>query len=223
MDAFLHQLLDQPPWLIYLATGLIVFLEDALFFGFVIPGETVAILGGVSASLGHTDLAAMIVLVVLAAIVGDSVGYEVGKILGPRLLDNRLLRSRRHQIDKAQDFLKRRGAPAVFLGRWTAFFRAMMPALAGASHMPYRIFLPWNAIGGIAWGVTCVVAGHIAGQSYQRVATWLGAGAAGVIAVIVLVALVVWHVRRRRAERSAEADPLDAAELTEPSGPSPIS
>ena len=78
MDDFLRQILDQPAWLIYLVVGVIVFVEDAIFVGFVVPGETAAVLGGVSAFLGRTDLTAMVLLVVVAAIVGDSVGYEVG-------------------------------------------------------------------------------------------------------------------------------------------------
>ena len=88
----------------------------------------------------------------------------------------------------------------MFLGRWTAFFRAVMPALAGLSGMKYRVFLPWNAAGGIAWGATAVVAGYLAGQSYHRVEKWLGQGAAVVVAVIVLAAIAVWAVRRHRKE-----------------------
>lgn len=204
MDSFLAQVLDQPAWLIYLIVGLVVFAEDALFIGFVIPGETVAILGGVSASLGHTHLAWMAVLVVAAAIIGDSVGYEVGRMWGTRILAHRRLDRYRTRLDRAQDFLRRRGGSAVFLGRWTAFFRAVMPALAGSSRMPYRTFLPWNAIGGLAWGVAAVLAGYFAGMSYQRVATWLGEGAAIVVVAIVLAAITVHHLRKRRTEKSVE-------------------
>jgi len=76
-----------------------------------------------------------------------------------------------------------------------------MPALAGWSGMPYRVFLPWNAVGGIAWGSAVVLGGYFAGLSYERVAAWLGGGAAAVVAVIVVVAVAVWHLRRRRSER----------------------
>jgi membrane protein DedA with SNARE-associated domain len=206
VDDFLRQILDQPAWLIYLVVGVIVFVEDAIFVGFVVPGETVAILGGVSAFLGRTDLTAMVLLVVIAAIVGDSVGYEVGKIWGTRVLAHHLLDKRRHQLDRAQTFLRERGGSAVFLGRWTAFFRAVMPALAGVSRMPYRTFLIWNAAGGIVWGVVVVTAGYLAGLSYERAAKWLGGGATAIVATIVVVALVVWHVRRRRRERALERE-----------------
>jgi membrane protein DedA with SNARE-associated domain len=204
MDALLLQVLDQPAWLIYLVTALIVFAEDAVFVGFVVPGETAAILGGVSASLGHTQVAWMTALVVVSAIVGDSVGYEVGRAFGGRVLEVGFVAKRRRRIDAAQEYLRTRGGMAVFLARWTAFFRAVMPALAGMSRMPYRTFLPWNAVGGLAWGVTVVVAGYLAGMSYQRVATWLGGGAAAVVAVIVVTAIAGWAIRRRRAEAAAD-------------------
>jgi membrane protein DedA with SNARE-associated domain len=200
-----NTVLNAPAWLVYLVVGLVVFAEDALFVGFVLPGETLAIIGGVTASLGHTSLAAVLAIVIVAAIVGDSVGYEIGRLFGPRVVGLRILNNRRHRLEAAQDFLRRRGGAAVFLGRWTAFFRAVMPALAGLSGMRYRVFLPWNAVGGIAWGAAAVLGGYLAGQSYQRVEKWLGQGAAAVVGLVVVTGIVVWAVRRRRAERREEA------------------
>jgi membrane protein DedA with SNARE-associated domain len=211
MSGIIHNLVETvlgaPAWLVYLLVGAVVFAEDALFVGFVLPGETLAIIGGVTASVGHTSLPGVLAVVIGAAVIGDSVGFEIGRVAGPRVLAFPLLDRHRHRLESAQDFLRRRGGSAVFLGRWTAFFRAVMPALAGLSRMKYRVFLPWNAIGGIAWGTTAVTAGYLAGQSYQRVEKWLGQGAAAVVGLIVLAAIVGWVVRRRRAERAAEAEP----------------
>ncbi len=198
IESLVNQVLGAPPWLVYLIVALVVFAEDALFVGFVIPGETLAIIGGVTASLGHTSLAWVLVVVILAAVIGDSVGYEIGRLFGPRVMGLKILERRRERLDSAQEFLRRRGGSAVFLGRWTAFFRAVMPALAGLSGMRYRVFLPWNAIGGIAWGATAVTAGYLAGESYHRVEKWLGRGAAAIVGLIVVVAIVVWAVRRHR-------------------------
>ena len=203
INSLVNTVLGAPPWLVYVLVGLVVFAEDALFVGFVLPGETLAIIGGVTASLGHTHLSVIILIVVLAAIVGDSVGFEIGRLFGPKIMAHRFFDKRRKRLDSAQDFLRRRGGAAVFLGRWTAFFRAVMPALAGLSRMKYRVFLPWNAAGGIAWGTTMVVAGYLAGESYHRVEKWLGRGAAIIVAVIVLVAIAVWAVRRHRKEARA--------------------
>src|SRR5262249_7173207 len=139
--------------LVYVLVGLIVFAEDALFVGFVIPGETAAVLGGVIASRGHVSYPLIALTVVVAAIVGDSVGFEVGRRAGPRILNLRILQRHRARLDAAQDLLRRRGGSAVFVGRFVAFFRAVMPALAGTSHMRYPKFLAFNAAGGIVWGV----------------------------------------------------------------------
>ncbi|HEV7146217.1 MAG TPA: DedA family protein [Pedococcus sp.] len=200
INSLVNTVLGAPPWLVYVIVAAVVFAEDALFVGFVLPGETLAIIGGVTASLGHTSLTVVLMVVILGAIIGDSVGFEIGKKFGPKLLAHHLFDKRRERLESAQDFLRRRGGSAVFLGRWTAFFRAVMPALAGLSGMKYRVFLPWNAAGGIAWGATAVVAGYLAGQSYHRVEKWLGQGAAVVVAVIVLAAIAVWAVRRHRKE-----------------------
>lgn len=100
----------------------------------------------------------------------------------------------------------RRGGPAVFLGRWTAFFLAVMPGIAGLSQMRYRTFLFWNALGGLAWGITYSLVGYFAGASYQKVASYLGEGTAVVIGVLVIVAFVVWRVRRKRREQVEDPD-----------------
>ncbi len=199
MSGALDNLLNlDPVWLLVIA-GLLVFAEDAMFIGFVIPGETAAVLAGVGSGLGHLPLAAAIVVVVVAAIVGDSVGYEVGRVwLGPALDRLRFLDKHRVRIGHAQDFLRRRGGAAVFLGRFTAFFRAMMPAMAGASQMPYPRFLIWNAAGGIVWGAGFVSLGYLAGESYHRIEKIAGRGLAVGLAVIVVVALIVWRVRSEK-------------------------
>lgn len=140
-------------WTVYLVVALPVFAEDALFVGFVIPGETAAVLGGVAASLSHVGLVPIIAMVVAAALVGDSVGFEVGRKFGPRLLHSPRLARHQSRIARAENLLHRHGAIAVFLARFVAFLRAVVPALAGSAQIPYRRFLPWNAIGGLVWGV----------------------------------------------------------------------
>ena len=197
-----HGLLDAirsvPPGLAYALIALLTFGEAAILIGFVLPGETAVLLGGFLADQGQLDIMTLILIVVMSAIVGDTVGYEVGKHLGPRVLQFGIFRKHQDKLDNARETLRRRGGPAVFLGRWTAFFRAVMPGIAGLSRMRYPVFLIWNAIGGISWGVTFSLVGYFAGASYERVASTIGEGAAVVVAIVVLAALVVWRVRRHR-------------------------
>jgi len=201
VTGFLDQILHLSPVWVYVVVGLLVFAEDAIFVGFVIPGETAAVLAGVATALGRADLATAIVVVVAGAIIGDSVGYEVGKRLGPKLLNLKILRKRRAGIDRALGFLRRRGGLAVLLGRFTAFFRAVMPALAGASRMHYPRFLAWNAAGGIVWGTGYVVLGHVAGASYQQLESKVGHGAAIGVGAVVVLLIIAWRVRAHRRER----------------------
>ena len=117
LSGLVHRLLELPGGLVLLIAGLVVFAEDALFIGFVLPGETIALLAGAAAKLGHVSLAGVLIVVIVAAIVGDTVGYEIGRHLGSRVPQVRFLAKRRQRIDDARHFLTRRGGSAVFLGR----------------------------------------------------------------------------------------------------------
>jgi membrane-associated protein len=183
----------------YVVCGLLVFGEAAVLLGFVIPGETAALIGGVLASLHHVDLVLMLAVIVVGAIVGDSVGFEVGKLLGPWLIEHRPLRGHAG-VRRGQDLLARKGGPAVFLGRWLALARALVPGLAGMSGMRYRTFLAYNAVGGIVWGTTFVMIGYGAGTSYAAVAKTVGTYSLGIL-VAVVVGVVVYVVVRRRRDR----------------------
>jgi membrane protein DedA with SNARE-associated domain len=206
MTKVLDQLLNLHGVAVYVIVGLVVFAEDAVFVGFVLPGETAAILGGVAASRGNASVAVMCAVVVVAAIVGDSVGYEIGSRYGSRVLSLRVLRRRADRIDAARDMLARRGGPAVFLGRFVAFFRAVMPFLAGTVHMRYRRFLAYNAAGGLVWGTGAVLLGYLAGNSYAVIEKTFGRAAALIVAALVVAVLIVWSIRRRRHERAAGPD-----------------
>jgi membrane protein DedA with SNARE-associated domain len=204
LSGLVDKLLGVPGWVVLVVMGLVVFAEDALFVGFVLPGETVAVLSGVAAKFGHVSLTGCVAVAIVAAVVGDSVGYEIGKHLGARVLEMDFLQDRKERIEKAQEFLARRGGSAVFLGRWIAFFRAVMPALAGTARMPYPKFLVWNAAGGIVWGATVVLLGYAAGASYKTIESRFGSTTAYVLGGVVVVGLAVWFVRRHLRERRGD-------------------
>lgn len=201
MNGLLDWLTSLPSGWVYLAVALLVLTEDALFVGFIVPGETAAILGGVTASTGHTSLPVMTVVVVVAAIIGDSVGYEIGHRYGVRGLLIMPLRRHRDRLEKARNFLAEHGGPSVFLGRFVAFLRSAVPFLAGTASMPYRTFFIYNAIGGLIWGVASVLLGYLSGAAYQTVASRFGEFTALAVAVTVVIAYVVVRVRRRREQR----------------------
>jgi membrane protein DedA with SNARE-associated domain len=198
-------------WPAYLLVGLLAFAEAGLMVGFFIPGETAVVIGGVLAGLGQVNLAVMIVVVVVSAIVGDSVGFEVGKRAGPWLLERRPLKGNAG-VKRTVVMLEHYGGPAVFLGRFVAFARAILPGLAGMSGLRYRVFLFYNALGGLLWGVGYTLLGYIVGVSFEHVLStvglWSFAGVVLVVAVIVLIRLVMKRRRRRRvAAEFAVLDP----------------
>ena len=202
MSNLVDSILNVNMILVYTLVGVLVFAEDALFVGFVLPGETAAVLGGVVASRGNVNFWLVLLIVIVAAIAGDTVGYAVGKRFGPRLVNARILRKRRKKLEQAQEFLANRGGAAVFLGRFIAFFRAVMPALAGTSRMPYPRFVAYNAAGGIVWGTIYVTLGFLAGNSYALIAQTVGRDLAAGIVVLVVVVLIGWQVRKRLKKRN---------------------
>lgn len=215
MSGFLSGLFDSvanlPAPIAYVAIAALVFAEAALFVGFLVPGETAVLLGGALAATGKLSLVVVAVIVVMAAIVGDSVGYEVGRRFGTRLLDVRLLRGRRVSIDAARTRLQTKGAVTVFVGRFTAVLRALTPALCGMSRMPYRRFIAWNAAGGLAWGVGVTTLGYLAGRSSQVVTKSLGGFSVAILLAFIVVIVVAWH-RRRRADQAPDANLEEAHE-----------
>lgn len=195
--------------LVYLAIGAVVFLEAALFVGMVFPGETALLLGGVLAQRGHVSLAGLLVLGTVAAVAGDSVGYVVGRRLGPAAQRSRAGRwVGEVRWAHAHRFVRRHGWWAVLLGRWVAVLRALVPAVVGMARMPYRRFLPANVTGGVTWVVTIVLIGDAVGNgaSRSRLLAGLTLGAAAIAAVAVVTAMIGERRRRRERTRNGHED-----------------
>src|ERR1700722_12140744 len=187
----------------YGLVGGLAFGEAALFVGFVLPGETAVLLGGVLANQHRVSLPVMIAVAVVAAIAGDSVGYEVGRHFGTRLLGSRIFARHRRGLERGQQLLRDNGGRAVFLARFTAFLRAVMPALAGSAAMPYRRFLAFNAAGGLTWAIGFTLLGYLVGASSRTVETLAGRAREGILAVVILAVIVflVYHRRRERGPK----------------------
>ncbi|HEX4434742.1 MAG TPA: DedA family protein [Acidimicrobiales bacterium] len=214
IDRLLQPLLSLHGWPAYVLVGLLVFAEAAVMLGFVFPGETAAILGGVLASKGGVDLTAITAVVVGCAIVGDSVGYAIGERWGPQLLQLGPLRKRQKGINTALDQLNRRGPVAVFVARFSAFLRAVVPGLAGLSSMHYRTFLVANAAGGLCWGILYVLLGYFVGQSVEKFTGYASDAVLGLI-VVVIVVLVVRHFRKEKQDFEG---PSETSETSAPEG-----
>jgi membrane-associated protein len=185
-------------WVAIVLIAALVFGETAIFLGFVLPGEAAVVFGGVLASRGQLSLPLLVGVVVVTAVTGPLVGYEIGKRMGDRLFAARTLRRVSGPLERARIALRDKGGVAVLGGRFLAIVRALMPAAAGAAEMPYRVFAIHNLIGGVIWGVGYSLLGYLAGSAYGVVERTVGAGLAIAIAVLVVGAAAVWAWRRHR-------------------------
>lgn len=205
MGHVLDGVLRLPPLLALALVFLLPALEASAFLGVVVPGEVGVILGGVLANQHKLPLAAVLIAGVAGAVIGDSVGYVVGLRYGETLLSkipNRALKP--EHVHRAEDSLRHFGGKSVFLGRFTAALRALVPGLAGMSRLPYRRFLAWNALGGLIWACLFVVLGYLAGSRYQQIehyANYLGIGL-----LIAIAGIVYLRHRRTRAHQSSRVD-----------------
>jgi membrane-associated protein len=198
-------------WVAYTVIAALVFGETAVFLGFVLPGETAVVLGGVLASRGHLSLATLAAVVVVAAVTGPIVGYEIGRRMGDRLFAARAMRRLPGGPQRAREALRDRGGLAIMLGRFVAFVRAVIPAAAGAVRVPYRTFLLYNVAGGLIWGVGYCLLGYLAGSAYGAVERRVGTGLAVAVALVVVAALGIWAVRRHRTLASVSASEPESA------------
>jgi membrane-associated protein len=164
------------------------------------PGETALVLAAVLASQGHLEIWLVIVIGVCSAILGDNIGFLLGRHFGrDALVAPGPFHQRRAAVVATGDrFFERHGPKAVFFARWIAFVRFAAAWLAGINGMRFRTFFVWNALGGISWGVTYGLVGYFVGSAAADVITRFGAYAAGVLAVLLVFGYGYLKLRERR-------------------------
>lgn len=199
----------------YLVIFIVVALECQAGLGLLMPGESLLLVGGFFAGQGLLDLRVLIIVVVFAAILGDSIGYELGRHLGTEWLLNQGKRFglRQEHLDRVDGFFVRHGGKAVFVSHFLHLLRSLMPFAAGARRMGYLRYLLFNSAGCFVWATVFASLGYLAGESWRVVAKWIG-GASKIVGGAVLLSIAVgwswrWLVRheddvRRRWRAMAE-------------------
>jgi undecaprenyl-diphosphatase len=216
-----NHLMSMPAWLALLAVFAVPALEASAFLGFLFPGETVLVVGGLLAAHGTVPLWAVLAVGIGGAIIGDSIGYAVGRRYGARAVRGvagRWVSDVR--LDRARRYVSDRGGRAVFFGRFTAALRVLVPGLAGMSGMRYRDFLGYNIAGGAMWAAVAVLLGYFGGNSWQHlthVASDAGAVALGLL-VLGAVGSHLWRSRRSRRAPRPDAAPDESQRLTSREG-----
>lgn len=189
---------------------LIVFAETGLLIGFFLPGDTLLITTGLLCQRGQLKIADIdgiwfvIPVLIAAAVIGDFVGFQIGRRLGPRLYsrpDSRLFR--RDHLEKATDFYNKHGGKTIVLARFLAFIRTFAPTVAGAAGMPYPRFAFFNIIGGVVWVVSLTLAGYFIGKAVEDLDKYFTVLIVGMVTLSVLPAGYGYLKQRRRAAHRA--------------------
>jgi membrane-associated protein len=178
------------PWLVMAVVAAIIFAESGLLIGFFLPGDTILFSSGFLISVGllKFDIHLFVLVVFLAAVLGDGVGYLFGKRVGRRLFNrpNSLL-FKQENIQKAENFYQKHGGITVVLARFIPIIRTFVPIVAGVGKMSYRTFLMFNVVGALLWAAGVTYAGFYIGEFLNK----LGIGIDTVLLPIVVIILLL--------------------------------
>jgi membrane protein DedA with SNARE-associated domain len=212
MLAWLEQHLAPLAGWAYLVIFALGFVETALFFGFVFPGESATLVGGVLAGRHVLNYWVVWGLAFTAATLGDIVGWGIGVRSGPALRKSRVGSLVPPRLWRAMDVLfERHGGRAVFIGRWISIGKALMPPTAGIARLPFRTFLFWDVLGAFTWSFVWVTLGYALAGAFTTLSKIFGWVNWIFIALFfaLLIAFFVWSMRFEREvvdELNAEAD-----------------
>ena len=204
----LASILNIPADVGYAATFGLIAIET---MGVPVPGETALIASALAAHDGQLSIGVLVALAAAAAIIGDNVGFMIGRRYGRTVFvkPGPMHRQRLALLDMGEPFFAKHGPKAVFLGRWVAGLRIASAWLAGMNHMAWPTFLFWNALGGIVWACGVGFGAYYAGHAFEKVVGTVGIFAAGAVGVV-LVGFLYWRHRRHKHELEARGAELEA-------------
>lgn len=178
---------------------IVVFVETGLFVGFFLPGDSLLVTAGVFAAAGAIPLRWLLLPVMLCAIVGDQLGYWIGRGMGASLYKREdSLFFRRSHLQRAHDFYEKYGGKTVILARFVPIVRTFCPPVAGAARMPYSRYFTYDIFGGILWVGSTILGGYLLGRSIPNVGQKIHYVIGVVIVLSLLPAVIsIWRERRQ--------------------------
>ena len=189
--------------------GGFLFAEVGLFLGFFLPGDTLVIAAGVYAKQGKLSIASVLLVSAIAAIAGDSLGYYIGRKLGPSVFTKKdSILFRPDHISQANRFFEKYGAKTLLVSHFIAIVRSFVPLLAGVGDMPYKKFLAYNITGDIIWAVTVGLLGYYVGSRIPNIDHYIIIGLAFVIVITLLPTLYhLAKIQLRKRRETTKSDP----------------
>jgi membrane-associated protein len=192
---------------------LIVFAETGLLIGFFLPGDSLLFTAGILAGQGKLDIVLVAVGCFIAAVIGDQVGYTIGKRYGPRLFrkeDSRIFKQ--EYIDRTREFFEKHGPKTIVIARFVPIVRTFAPTLAGVGEMPRSTFFKYNVVGAFIWAIGLTMLGYVLGDAIgDSIDTYL----LPLIALIILLSLVPPFLEWRKAKRHPHVPVSEAEALAE--------
>ena len=180
---------------------LVIFAETGLVIFPFLPGDSILFISGTVVAVAGLDVHVLVLVLVAAAILGDSVNYAVGRYIGPKVFHEPASRwFKREYLLRTQAFYDQYGGVTIIIGRFVPIIRTFAPFLAGVAGMPYRRFLSYNVVGGVAWIVSLVYAGYLFGNI-----PWVKENLTFIVVGIVVVSLlpaISTFIKERRASRA---------------------
>jgi membrane-associated protein len=208
---FFDRLRDLPAlvqWAGYVGLTLIIFTETGLLLGFFLPGDSLLVTAGLLASQPDFGLNVWLLgcILTVAAIVGDTVGYSIGKASGPRIFtrEDSLLFNRAHLL-RAQAFYEKHGGKTIIIARFMPIVRTFAPVVAGVGQMQYRAFVMYNVVGGVLWVWSMLLTGYILGRTVPSVAEHIEKVILIVIFLSILPGIISWWRERTKNPGSSTA------------------
>jgi len=208
LTEFYHKLRDLPAlvqWAGYVGLTIIIFAETGLLVGFFLPGDSLLVTAGLLAADPAFGLNVWLLGLILtvAAIVGDTVGYHVGKTAGPRIFtrENSLLFNKNHLL-KAQAFYETHGGKTIIIARFMPIARTFAPVVAGVGQMRYASFLAYNVVGGVLWIWSMLLTGYVLAKTVPGVAEHVEKVILLVVFLSILPGIIAWW-RNRGAQAKA--------------------
>lgn len=208
LTEFYHRLRDLPAlvqWAGYVGLTIIIFAETGLLVGFFLPGDSLLVTAGLLAADPAFGLNVWLLGLILtvAAIVGDTVGYHVGKATGPRIFtrENSLFFHKDHLL-KAQAFYEKHGGKTIIIARFMPIVRTFAPVVAGVGQMRYASFLAYNVVGGVLWIWSMLITGYVLAKTVPGVAQHVEKVILVVVFLSILPGIIAWW-RNRSAQAKA--------------------
>lgn len=197
-----HQLSDLEGlirWGGYAILTIIVFAETGLLVGFFLPGDSLLVTAGLLSAHGFLDVYLMGLILSVAAVTGDSVGYAIGKAAGPKIFtrESSIFFNRKH-LTRAHAFYEKHGGKTIVLARFMPIIRTFAPVVAGVAEMHYRTFLMYNVVGGLTWVWGMLFTGYFLGRYIPGIDEHIDIVIVGVIFLSLLPGIISW-LRQRRA------------------------